>query len=137
MTENKITVRKESLSCYMNIFCDFHLNTYKNSTSLRRGSLVFHQCCRDRCMLCFSGEMFFTVLVFNLKQMLCFVDIYNPHFLFFKKFSGSVRKPHIKRNFSSQPLLASCISFLHLSSLSSEVYEVKKAQHWALLMLSA
>lgn len=59
MRENKTLVRKESLSHYMNIFCDSHLYTYKKSTSLWRGSLAPHQCCKETGTCCAFLERLF------------------------------------------------------------------------------
>lgn len=108
-----------------------------------RGWWYPHPCCneRDRCMLCSSGETFFTLpaLVFNLNKILHFVATYD-HSSLFSELCGSVTKPHVRRMiyfFSYQdvfPHLASCFSFAHLPVFSRELYEVKNIQHQRLLL---
>lgn len=108
-----------------------------------RGWWYPHPCCneRHRCMLCSSGETFFTLpaLVFNLKEILRFVATYD-HSSLFSELCGSVTKPHVRRRiyfFSYQdvfPPLASCFSFAHLPVFSRELYKVKNIQHQRLLL---
>lgn len=82
---------------------------------------------------------FFTICsCFQSKAILHLVDTYD-HSSLFSKVHGSVTKPLIRRRsiFSYQdvfPLLASCISFMHLPVFSREMYKVRNRQHQALLL---